>query len=474
MTTFIANSEYVVVLLLLLSVLVVAHEWGHFIVARIFKIRVDDFSIGFGPRLFRIGKLGETEYNVRMLPLGGFVKIAGMEPDEKPLLDVRDAVIGKSANADVDSHELPLIAENISSERSKDDLANGFNSKPIWQRALVILAGPAMSFLFGYFILCIMGFTVGIQDGVHTTTKVAQVEPGGAGYVAGLRTGDQIVSINGVTISTGNQMVDTIQNSLGKQLRIVVERRSNPVVITAIPRRRVDDEGKPLDRITASTVGVLGPSIALSPSDQIIGIGGERVHDAGEFTQFIRTNKFKNVSVIVLRQDEEKVLTGMLPVSPLTGVTMRDLPVGFLKFEPSSKLKFYGVRDSFAFGTRELVQIAAGLHELLVPERLKQSAGGVVRIYQMTSLAVESGASQVMFLAANISISLAIFNLLPIPVLDGGHLLAMAIEKARSGKKFTEREYQAFALTGLAIIGVLFVTINAYNILQTIRHAIPQ
>ena len=92
------NVQQAVTLLIILSILVVAHEWGHFIVARLCGIRVDDFSIGFGKRLFRIGKRGDTEYNVRMLPLGGFVKIAGMEPDEAPLLAAKDKVMGKDGD----------------------------------------------------------------------------------------------------------------------------------------------------------------------------------------------------------------------------------------------------------------------------------------------------------------------------------------------------------------------------------------
>ena len=103
MVLFWQNVQQTVTLLIILSILVVAHEWGHFIVARLCGIRVDDFSIGFGKRLFRIGKRGDTEYNVRMLPLGGFVKIAGMEPDEAPLIAAKDKVLGKEA--DPDAHE---------------------------------------------------------------------------------------------------------------------------------------------------------------------------------------------------------------------------------------------------------------------------------------------------------------------------------------------------------------------------------
>src|SRR6185437_592172 len=104
MGAILGQLQHVVTLLIILSILVVAHEWGHFIVARLFGIRVDDFSIGFGKRLVRLGKRGDTEYNLRMLPLGGFVKIAGMAADEEPLVrakdKVQDVVRGKGDDPD--------------------------------------------------------------------------------------------------------------------------------------------------------------------------------------------------------------------------------------------------------------------------------------------------------------------------------------------------------------------------------------
>ena len=120
---FLHNLQTIVTLLVVLSILVIAHEWGHFIVARIFGIRVDDFSIGFGKRLVRLGKRGDTEYNLRMLPLGGFVKIAGMAADEEPLVRRIEGIIGKRLERSVN----PLFPE-ASIEQPKPKLV--FQSRP--------------------------------------------------------------------------------------------------------------------------------------------------------------------------------------------------------------------------------------------------------------------------------------------------------------------------------------------------------
>ena len=171
------------VLLAMIGVLVIAHEWGHFIVARIFKMRVDDFSIGFGPRLIRIAKVGDTEYNIRAFPLGGFVKIAGMSADEEPLVKAR-----KSLEAHTSPSATPEQAAEAANPEDTSDL---FSSRPIWQRSLVILAGPVMSFVFGVMVFCLAGCTVGIP-GSAVTTRIASASPGGAAYSIGLRSGDII------------------------------------------------------------------------------------------------------------------------------------------------------------------------------------------------------------------------------------------------------------------------------------------
>ena len=226
-------------LLLMFSVLVVVHEWGHFIVARIFKIRVDEFSLGFGPRMFRIGRRGDTEYNVRWALLGGYVKIAGMEPDDQPLTDVKEKAKALLSASDPNRSEIPLVAENTKDraedeEQRRRDAIDGFYSKPGWQRALVIFAGPLMSFVLGVVLLCSAGFLFGVPD--HPTNVVDSVSQKSAAETMGLRAGDKIVKINSIAISNGEMMVQTIHSSLNKQVVLTVMRGNQSMILAGTPQ----------------------------------------------------------------------------------------------------------------------------------------------------------------------------------------------------------------------------------------------
>ena len=465
-----------VTLLVILSILVVAHEWGHFIVARLCGIRVDDFSIGFGKRLFRICKRGDTEYNVRMLPLGGFVKIAGMEPDEAPLVAAKDKMLGKPNPADPDSKDLPLITENIG-DGVPYTSPDGFYSKPLWQRALVILAGPVMSFLFGYLAFCLMGWTVGIPSG-KVLSRIGMVSPGGEGQRIGLRTGDVITAINGQTISDGKQMIAAINGSLGKTLTLNVRRGDQSFTKTATPQTAMDN-GKPVIRTDVVTPGTVGLALGLEAGDTVMGIGKDKVTGTEEALSFLRANAGKAVDVVVSRPSSDDpislhaVLPAMLTAAALPALNSH--PIGVLKIQPSSEIKHLSFRDSVVAGTNATLSIFAHLGEMVrQPSQIKENTGGIIFMYQVTNVAVKNGLVEEVAIMAQLSISLAIFNLLPIPILDGGHLLTFLLEWIRRGKRLTDQQQQAFLMTGLAIIGVLFVLINSHDIIRTITHQVPQ
>ena len=467
-----ANIQQTVTLLIILSILVVAHEWGHFIVARLCGIRVDDFSIGFGKRLFRIGKRGDTEYNVRMLPLGGFVKIAGMEPDEAPLVNAKDKVLGQSAKSDPDAGEIPLLAENLG-ESTPYSGPDGFYSKPLWQRSLVILAGPVMSFVLGYAVFCLMGVTTGIPTG-KTLNKVAMTAPGGEGQRIGLRIGDVITTINGQPVTSGEQMVDLIHNSAGKPLTLTVKRGSKTFTRSATPKPMLDDQNKPVTFVDIAAPGALS-ALDLQPGDTLAQINGTDVLSADQAQTLLHKNAGKSVDIAVSRQGDEVHLKGVVPATVAQNFpTFHPHEIGLLNILPVREIKRVSVAESFAYGNKTVAETFQGLAYLIHHRELHKAAGGIIFMYQATGLAVKSGLPDVVSMLASLSISLAIFNLLPIPVLDGGHLLTFFIEWVRRGKRLTDQQQQAFLMTGLAIIGVLFVLIMSNDIIRTITHQLPQ
>lgn len=198
--------------IVLLGTLVFAHELGHFTMAKIMKIRVEEFAFGFGPKLIRLFKRGDTEYTIHPIPLGGFVKLAGSEPGE----------VG---------------------------LPNGFQSKPWSTRFAVYFAGPFMSFVFGYLVFCTLGMTVGLPISRDVQNRVDLVMPRSEADRAGLRTGDEIIKINEKTIKAGRDMLTIVHDSASKRLHIILKRNGRIVSVYATP--------KPT-KVGKETIGLLG------------------------------------------------------------------------------------------------------------------------------------------------------------------------------------------------------------------------
>jgi len=471
----------IVLLIVSLSALVVAHEWGHFIMARLFKIRVDDFSIGFGKRLLRLGKLGDTEYNIRAIPLGGFVKIAGMEPDEEPINRAKDIVTKRAGtdgddatDDDPDSRQIPLLAENMEDPNVYDG-PDGFNSKPLWQRSLVILGGPVMSFITGVAIFCLVGWAVGVPMG-KPLPRVTQVEPDGEGHRIGLRAGDTIIRINGVPITTGTQMIDTIHGSLGKTVILTIKRNDEIMTLkAATPRPYIDpDTNKPIVEYTVANASAMS-SLGLMAGDKIGTIDGADVTTLDQINTALIKDAGKPIKMAVARGDTVVNINGIAPANIAAGLPqITPHQVGILNFSPDFAIVHMSFKTSVLKGLDITKMLFIRLGQLVKTKQIHKAAGGIVAMANMMEIAQKDGPSQVLLLAAQISISLAIFNMLPIPILDGGHLLSFFIEWIRRGKRMAPQMQNAFMLTGLAIIAVLVVLITGKDIWNAIRHNVPQ
>jgi regulator of sigma E protease len=465
-----------VVLLIILSILVIAHEWGHFIVARLCGMRVDDFSVGMGKRIWLVAKRGDTEYNVRLLPIGGFVKIAGMDADEEPINMAKDKLLGRKD--DPDAGEIPLVAENTPESQPYTE-ADGFNAKPLWMRSLTILAGPVMSFLLGYVIFCLMGCTVGISSG-KILNRVAVVMPDGAGYKAKLITGDKIVKIDDKVITNGPEMVDTIRHSLGKTIQITVIRDGETKVLTAKPEPLKDDKDKDITVADVVEPGALA-SLGVKAGDELRAIvptsmdteDADLIRTPDQATAALKKYAGQNVQIVLGRKGDTPILKGMLPPATSALATFSVRTPGGLKFGMDAAVERLSFVESVKTGNKMIVILFKNLRDLVKSHKFQEQTGGVIRMYQETARASKVNINETISLAAQLSISLAIFNMLPIPILDGGHLLTFFIEWVRRGKKLTEKQQQAFMLTGLVIIGTLFILINANDIIRTFSDKLP-
>ena len=262
-------------LIILLGTLIFFHELGHFSAAKLLRIGVHEFAFGFGPKWIRLFKRGETEYTIHPVPLGGFVKLAGMEPGE----------------------------ENV---------PGGFNSKPWWARFLVCMAGPLMSFVLAYAIFSTLGIFIGVPKALN---QVYSIEPGSRAQLAGLKPGDRIVKISGEHIETGSQMVGIIHNSAHKSLVMVVNRDGRVIRIHATPVPGKLGKG----------VGLLG----FTPVQRIERIGiVESVRFGNDFTFTI----LKAVVVSLFSKDIAKNVGGPIAIVAATRVSVEGGIGGFLQW----------------------------------------------------------------------------------------------------------------------------------------------
>ena len=198
---------------LAIFVMIVVHEFGHYITARMFGIKVEQFFIGFGPKLFS-WRRGETEYGLKAILLGGYVRIAGMNPFET-----------------VPEEERPRT----------------FGAKPAWQRAIVLVAGSATHLVMGFVIMLVVFASVGLPG---FFTRLSHVDPAGAGQAAGFRAGDRVLSVDGEKIDTFVDLRDIVVESAGKTLTVVVERDGEDVTLKATPQAVTDrPDGTPEGRL---------------------------------------------------------------------------------------------------------------------------------------------------------------------------------------------------------------------------------
>lgn len=421
--------------IIVLGVLIFIHELGHFLVAKACGVYVEKFSLGFGPRL--IGKkIGETDYCLSAFPLGGYVKMYGEQPDETP----DESKAGRS-----------------------------FSDKKPWQRALIILAGPSANVLLAIVVfwgLFMAGFPA-------YSPVVGSVEKGGPAYEAGILPGDKIEAVDGKKINSWNEFQNIITDSPDKKL-VVLLSGGKEVSLTPktaeVPdvfgdKQKVGDIGASLSIppvIGSLQAGMPASEAGLRKGDKIASLNGKTVSSWTAAAQYIRSRPGELIKVDVLRGETplafeltpkpseiknekgEAMKIGLVGISPIDGNII-------VKYGPLESMKL-GFEKSYDF--TKLILIGFGkLIQRAVPA---DSLGGPIMIVQMAAESAQSGWTTLLIFMAAISMNLAIFNLLPIPVLDGGHLMIIGIE-AVTRRKLSEKVVGGFQMAGFVLLMGLMV-----------------
>jgi regulator of sigma E protease len=428
---------------LVLGVMILVHEWGHFIAARMCGVRVDVFSIGFGPRLFG-WKRGATDYRVSAIPLGGYVRMAGQDLSE------------------VDS-------TNQAPTGASDELM----SKARWQRAFIAFAGPAVNLIFP--VLLLVGYFVAIgvpypawEDQPVQVTAVPKDSPSAA---AGLQPGDKVVAINGERTASWEQ-ADKILSKITPNSRLSIEvenaagRRTIEVPLQAKDAERPDKllGFAPVKAVIDDVApGMPAKRAGLREGDLIRAVDGQKIEWWGEFTERVRGSNGRSLALDVERKDQiiHMVVTPQAAAAE-HGDTVYQIGVLVHDDTAYRRVAFTeGVRDA-SLMTFERIGDTVGIVGKLFSGRVSvKQLQSVVGISRAAGEAVRKGPQAVISLMVLISVNLGILNLLPIPILDGGNILLLAIEgglRRDLSLAFKER----FVQVGLVFLLVLFAYVM-YN-----------
>jgi regulator of sigma E protease len=352
------------------GLLILIHEAGHFIVAKLCGVGVVRFAIGFGPTLIKF-KYGETEYSLGAIPLGGYVRMVG---------DMPDAITGKQATDDVvRGDEVVIDVSDIPPEMLADK-TKWFIEKTLFQRSSIVIAGPLFNLisalLFVFFAIFIYGEDVPVKQPI--IGSVMDDSPAQAG---GVKTGDQVLTLNGKKITDWENLAQTIHDGTGEPISLRILRAGVEQTISVVPKARMS-------------------------------------HDA--------SGAPKNVFLIGIEQDTDKVVAGLFRSMELSGLWVYNASIRTLT---------------------GLVGMATGN---ISPKEI----AGPIFIFKAAGKQAEKGLESTLYFMALLSVSLAVLNLLPIPILDGGHLFFFLVEAIFGPMSIRKKEFAQ----QVGLVFLLFLT----------------
>lgn len=433
--------ELVVAFVVVLGVLIFVHELGHFLVAKRSGVGVLKFSLGFGPKVVGV-KRGETEYLISALPLGGYVKMIGEDPgDESP--------------------------EAADPERS-------FSRKSVGTRSRIILAGPLANFLLPVLLFSGIYMTVG-QD--YIVPVVGRPDANSPAAEAGLMPRDRIQAVNGRAVARWSEVELPIRQSAGNPVLLTVQRDGKASDVRLVPRRTklfdmLGQEHEVWDlglrpfipaRVNRVQAGTPAKAAGLRAGDLIVALEGTPVVEWDELSRLIRARPGRPTLLTVDRHGQRldiRVTPERKTEPDATGESREVGIIGILRGEPQVQHERLNPFQAVVAGVWETgetsVNMVQGLWKVIQGRISPKTIGGPVMIAQVTGEVAQRGLKDLIKLTALLSINLAILNLLPIPVLDGGHLLFSLIEWLR-GKPVSLRKREIAQQVGLVLLVGLMV-----------------
>ena len=424
--------------LFVLGVLIFVHELGHFLVARWYGVRVLTFSLGFGPKILSVRR-GDTEYCISVIPLGGYVKLAGETVD--------DARTG-----------------------SPDE----FLSKSKWVRFQVYLAGPVMNLL-----LAVIALAGALSDGADVPVWPKQppiigtLDAGSPAMRAGLQVGDRIVSVNGRTVATWEQLDLEVVPKANRELDFIIDRGGERIerVITpeAVTKYEFGNLGigpRHRPELTQVVPNSAASRAGLRPGDVLVAVGGERDLTNDQVVERIRASAETPLVFLVEREGALTEITAVPADEGGVGRLGAIISAYEVEHVDPTLVEAFGlsVRQNLD-NTMLIGRTIAGLFTAETPVRQLM---GPVGIAELSGNAAVLGWSALLSLMAMISLNLGLLNLLPVPVLDGGHIAILAVEGV-ARRDLSIRVKERVLMAGAAVLVVLMVTVIYNDVARLLR-----
>jgi regulator of sigma E protease len=439
MHTFLVD---LVTVTIVLGIMIFVHEWGHFMAAKLCGVRVDVFSLGFGPRLFGV-KRGDTDYRLSALPFGGYVRMAGDNPLEE-----------------------------------RTGAGYEFLSRPRWQRAIIAIAGPLMNFLLALVILWGIFWRLGIPSPVYEHQSADIVAVPQSMPATGTQAGDRITAVNGVPTPTWKKVYSEIEKAKpGSFVTLTVQRNNASQSVTlSVPEHLTSFDNllgyASLPPVIAEVDGGTPADRAgLKPGDTIIAMNGKPVVTWQQLVDGVHSSGGHSIQFQIRRNGSEQLT---LDITPMQGTDLDGQPVWQVGVLPNTDVDYE--RQSFVeaskdaaastvSGIRQIGQVLIGLFSGKVSIRQLAGPVGIARI---SGEAAKRGLPTLLEFMAVISLNLGLLNLLPIPILDGGHILLLAIEGIlRRDLSLAVKE--RFVQVGLVFLLGIFAFVMYSDILKAVQ-----
>ena len=434
----------VVSFVVVIGILILIHELGHFFVARWTGVGVERFSIGFGPVLLRWrGK--ETEYALSAIPMGGYVKMMG---EESPL---------------------------EGGTQPEYDPAKAFSLKPLWARFLIVFAGPGMNLVLAAVIFAVVLVTLGRPVWTPVVGRVTEGTPAAA---AGLRTGDLVTAVNGKPIRYWEDLDRAVSKSEGRPLELRLKRESAEQTVNVTPRLRSTTDPifreareswdigagpQLIPQISSVSAGSPAEKAGLKAGDVVQSVAGQPVYTPEDLVEAIRTRPGQSFPMTIERDGKTQTVSVTPDPVKEKSPDGQEREVGRIQAGIATKaVSFapYGPAEAVSQGVVKTwdmtVLTVKGLWKLVSRQIDSSNIGGPIQIATEAGRQARDGMASLALFTAIISVNLAVLNLLPVPMLDGGHLFFFVIE-AVLGRPLSLQKREAAQRVGFVLLMLLMV-----------------